>query len=266
MSKKKISITINEKALKDIDSIIDNVYIRNRSQAIEHLIKNALGENKTAVILLGGNEESIKISKDEYRPTAEIGNNSVIELAVKKLRENNFKTIFIIARHKVLTKLFDILKDGIDYGVKINYTEEKSASGTADSLRLLKGKVKTNFLVVYGDIVFSKINIDELWNDHIKQNAIATIMLTTSSKPSEKGTVKVEGNKVLTFTQKPKKSDIYLVFSPIFVTEPQIFEYAGASLEFDVFPELAEKGLLNGHLSSEKEIHIHSKKDVEKLK
>lgn len=55
MSKSKISITINEKTLKEIDFIVDNVYIRNRSQAIEHLVKNALGENKAAVILLGGN-------------------------------------------------------------------------------------------------------------------------------------------------------------------------------------------------------------------
>ena len=265
MVKTKISITINEKTLQDIDSIIDNIYIRNRSQAIEHLAKNALGENKAAVILLGGNEENIRISKDEYRPTAGIKNNSVIGLALKKLRENNFKTIFIIARHSLLTRLFEMLKDGTDYGVKINYIEEKNANGTADSLRLLKGKINTNFLAVYGDIIFSKINIDELWNDHIKQNSVATIMLTTSSKPSEKGTVRVEGNKVLTFEQKPKKSDIYLVFSPIFVTEPQIFEYSGSSLESDVFPELAEKGLLNGHLSSEKEIHIHSKRDAEKL-
>jgi len=265
MSKKKISITINEKTLHDIDSIIDNIYIRNRSQAIEHLAKNALGENKTAVILLGGDDEHIKIGKEGYRPTAKIKNNSVIELALKKLRGNNFKTIFIIARHNLLTRLFDILKDGTDYGVKISYIEEKSSDGTADSLRLLKGRINSNFLVVYGDVVFTKINIEELWNDHIRQNAIATIMLTTSSKPSEKGTVKVEGNKVLAFTQKPKKSDIYLVFSPIFVTEPQIFEYSGSSLEFDVFPELAEKGLLNSHLSSEKEMHIHSKKDLEKI-
>ena len=265
MTKTKISITINEKTLQDIDSIIDNIYIRNRSQAIEHLAKNALGENKTAAILLGGSDENIKISKDEFRPTAKIKNNAVIEFALKKLRENNFKTIFVIARHRLLTRLFDMLKDGTDYGVKISYIEEKSSNGTADSLRLLKGRINNNFLVVYGDIVFSKINIDELWNDHIKQNAIATIMLTTSSKPSEKGTVRVEGNKVLTFAQKPKKSDIYLVFSPIFVTDPQIFEYSGSSLEFDVFPELAEKGFLNGHLSSDKEIHIHSKKDLEKL-
>ena len=266
MPKTKISITINEKTLQDIDSIIDNIYIRNRSQAIEHLAKNALGENKSAVILLGGNEENLKISRDLYRPTARIKNSSVIQLALKKLRENNFKTIFIVARHNLLTRLFDLLKDGANYGVKISYIEEKSSNGTADSLRALKGKISSNFLVVYGDIIFSRISIDELWNDHIKQNSVATIMLTTSSKPSEKGTVRVEGNKVLTFEQKPKKSDIYLVFSPIFITEPQIFEYSGSSLESDVFPELAEKGLLNGHLSSEKEVHIHSNKDIENLK
>jgi len=262
MSKTKISITINENTLRDIDSIIDNIYIRNRSQAIEHLAKNALGENKTAVILLGGDENNLRISKDGYRPTAKIKNSTVIELAIKKLRENNFKTIFIVARNVLLTRLFEILKDGTDYSVKISYIEEKSSNGTADSLKLLKGKINTNFLVVYGDIIFSKINIDELWNDHIKQNAIATIMLTTSSKPSEKGTVRVEGNKVLTFTQKPKKSDIYLVFSPIFVADLQILEFSGSSLESDIFPGLAEKGLLNGHLSSEKEIHVHSKRDL----
>ena len=265
MPKKKISITINEKTLQDIDSIVDNIYIRNRSQAIEHLAKYALGENKTAVILLGGNEEHLKASKDTYRPIVKVKDNlTVIELAVKKLRENNFRAIYVIARQNLLTKIFEILKDGTDYGVKINYIEEKASNGSADSLRLLKGKIKNNFLAVYGDIIFSKINIEGLWNDHIKQNAVATIMLTTSPKPSEKGTVKVEGNKVLSFTQKPKESDIYLVFSPIFVAEPQIFEYAGKSLELDIFPELAQKGLLNGHLSSEKEAHVHSVKDLPK--
>jgi NDP-sugar pyrophosphorylase family protein len=265
MTKSKISITISETVLQDIDNIIDNIYIRNRSQAIEYLVSNSLGENKTAVIMLGGNEDNLRISKDEFRPTSKIGNRTIIELALKKLRENNFRTIFIVARHLVLTKLFDLLKDGTEYGVKINYIEEKISHGTADSLRLLKGKISSKFIAVYGDIIFSKINIDGLWNDHLKHNSVATIMLTTSSKPYEKGTVKVEGNKVLEFMQKPKKSDIYLVFSPIFVSDTAIFDYSGHSLEFDVFPLLAEKDLLNGHLSSEKEVHIHTKKDLEKV-
>lgn len=262
--KKKISITINGKTLEDIDSIIDNVYIRNRSQAIEHLARSSLGENKVAVILSGGDEKLLRLANGQYRITAKFGKATVVERAVRKLRANGFKNIYVIARHKVLTKIFELLKEGTDYGVKINYVEEKSSGGTAASLRLVKGKISTNFLVVFGDIVFDKINIEELWNDHLKHNAVATIMLTTSDKPSEKGTVKVEGNRVLEFAQKPRQSDIYLVFSPIFVTEPELFEYAGGSLEKDVFPELAKKGLLNGHLSSEKEVHVHSVEDIKR--
>jgi len=265
MTKKKISITIEENLLNEIDSIIDNVYVRNRSQAIEHLAKNSLGENKAAVILLGGSEKKVYLGNNQYSPTSLIKNKTLIEHAVKKLRDNGFREIFIVSREKILTKIFGILKDGVDYGIFIDYVEEKSSKGTADSLRLLKGKIKKNFLVVYGDIFFNKINIDGLWNDHIKQNPVATIMLTTSSKPSEKGTVKVEGSYVLKFTQKPKVSDIYLVFSPIFVADPQIFEYVGKSLESNVFPSLAEKGLLNGHLSSEKEIHIHKREDLSQI-
>lgn len=262
--KKKISITIENSLLKDIDRIIDNIYIRNRSQAIEHLAGMALGENRDAVILSGGSEDRLRI-RDEYRATLKINGKSIIERAVEKLRESGFKNIYIIARHKILTRIFDIIKDGAVFGVKINYIEEKKSNGTADSLRLLKGKVNSEFLAVYGDIIFSKINLDELWNDHLKQNSLATIMMTTSSKPSEKGTLRVEGNKVLTFTQKPRESDIYLVFSPIFIAGPEILEYAGASLEKDVFPEIASRNLLNGYFSSEKEIHIHDMDDAIKF-
>jgi NDP-sugar pyrophosphorylase family protein len=59
--------------------------------------------------------------------------------------------------------------------------------------------------------------------------------------PSEKGTLKVEGNKVLQFTQKPKSSDIYLVFSPIFIASKEILDVLGSSLEKDVFPDYLKR-------------------------
>lgn len=230
---------------------------------MEYLISNALGEKKTAVILAGGSEDKLRISKEDYRMTAFFKNSRVIEHSIKKLKENGFKNIFIVAQAVVLTKLFDILKDGSKYGVAINYIEEKEAKGTAASLKLLKGKINTNFLVVYGDIIFNKMNIEELWNSHLRQRGAATIMLTTSNEPSKKGVVKIEGNKILNFTQKPKQADNYIVFSPIIAAAPEILEYKGDSLEQNVFPVLAEKGMLYGHLSSEKEKHIHNLRDLE---
>lgn len=265
--KQKISITIEKSVLKGIDSVVDNVFIRNRSQAIEFLAKTALGEHKQAVILAGGPEERLKISDTEYRITAGIRNSTVVEKAVKKLRENGFKDIYIVARHNVLTKVFDIMKDGSGYNVKVSYIEEKESNGSADTLRLLKGRINSNFLAVYGHVIFDKINVQELWNQHLKQGtAVATLIVTTAPNPSEKGTVKVEGNRILEFIQKPRKTDVYLVFSPIFVATPEIFNVNGSSLEYNVFPKLAEQGLLYGHTSAEKERHIHTAADTRNIK
>lgn len=264
--KKKISITIEEKLLEGIDSRIDNLFIRNRSQAIEHLLKQGLGEQRIAVILAGGDPEKLRIAKGVYRPVAKINEKTVIELAILRLREFRFKEIFVIASHEILTKIFDIVKDGSELNVKLHYIEDIRPKGNADSLKKLKGKINTSFLVVFGHIIFDKIKLEELWQQHIERKALATLLLTTANKPSEKGIIRIEGLKILEFVQKPRYAEEYLVFSPIFVVEPEIFDIEGNSLEYDVFPNLAKRGLLEGHISSEKEVHIHSMADIKKLK
>ena len=106
MTKVKISITINEKTLHDIESIIDSIYIRNRSQAIEHLVKNVLGENKTAVILLGGSEENLRISKEVYRPTAKIKNSSVNNIYSAQMTESRSNKMLI--KYKIPKHVNDV--------------------------------------------------------------------------------------------------------------------------------------------------------------
>jgi len=272
--KKRLTITIDEKILKNVESVIDRLYIRNRSQAIEFLIGKTLGENKTAVILATGPAKYLKISKNEYRPTARIKDTSVIEFAIKNLRENDFKNVFIIGSQPVLASIFNLVGDGARYGIKITFIEDENPPGTAASLRLLKGEIKNTFLVVFGDIIFNKMDIKKLWAHHFKHPAIATMMVTSSpltlggsSIPIRKSPLKVEGNTVIKVYQKIVKplkelKDSAIIFSSIFVTEPEIMEYPGNSLENDIFPKLAEKGFLYSYLSSEEEIHIHTKEDA----
>jgi len=263
--KEKVSVTIEKSVISDLDKLIDHINIKNRSHAVEYLIRKALGENKTAVILSGGDPELLRVSKFEFRPTVNIKGNYLIELQLRKLKENNFNNVFIIGRKEVLSAIFDIVKSGEDYGIKANYIEEKKSNGTAESLRLLKGRINNTFLVVFCDILFDKINIKELWETHIRHNYIATLILTTSSQP-KKGIVKLEGTKALDFTQAPKGADMFIGFSSMFVAEPKIFDFEGKSFESDIFPRIAAMGLLGGHVSSEKEVHIHSKQDIENLR
>lgn len=272
--KKRVTVTLDEKILKNVDAVVDRIYIRNRSQAVEFLVEKTLGENKTAVILASGPAEGLWINKNEYRPTARIKDTSVIEFAIKNLREAGFKNVYTIGEQPVLTSIFGLVGDGRRYGIKIKFLEEKNSRGTAMSLRLLKGEIKNTFLTVFSDIIFNRLDIKKLWAHHFKHPAIATLMVTSSpltqggsAIPIKKSPLKVEGNTIIKVYPKLTKSikelrDSAIIFSSIFVAEPEIMEYTGNSLESDIFPLLAEKGFLYSYLSSEEEIHIHSKEDT----
>ncbi|MBT3721563.1 hypothetical protein HOA56_02785 [archaeon] len=260
--KKKISITISEKTLHDIDNIIDYIYIRNRSQAIELLVNSSLGKNKIAVILSGGPEKDLKISEKEFRITAKLNGKTLIEKTVIKLKEEGFKKVFIIGRKNIINDVFSIIHNGSKFGLEIEYIEEIESKGTADSLKLVRGKINTTFLVIYGDVLFSKLNLEDLWNAHIKRKGTSTLLLTTTPLPSQKGVVKVEGSKIQEFIQKPSESDVYLGFSSIFITQPEILEYKGSSLETNIFPEMAKHNLLDGYLSTTKIKKIRSTRDL----
>ncbi|MCD6477694.1 MAG: hypothetical protein J7K87_01700 [Candidatus Aenigmarchaeota archaeon] len=262
--KEKVSLTIERKVLKEVEELVDGLRIRNTSQAVEYLLKKALGEEKTVVILCGGPENKYKIN-GKYRFVTKLDGFTVIEETVKKLKRYGFKHIYVIARENVLMEIFRILEDGRRYGVKVEYVKETLSKGTMDSLRSLKGRIDTNFLVVFGDVVFD-IDLNKLWEAHIKNGGTATLTLESYDKPGEKGVVRLEGNQVVEFVQKPKNFKSHIVFVPIFFVGPEIFEYSGNSLEENVFPQLASEGLLFGYITSGWNKHVHTKKDVEEIK
>jgi len=268
--KHKISITINEKILKDVDSIVDNIVIRNRSQAIEHLIKKSMRETKTAVILAGGEvKNSGKKIKNRY--ALKINNRTMISHTIKKLHDTGFRTIYIIAPHDTLTNIFKTVGNGSDFNVKIEYIDEEVAEGSGYALKLLREKVKTTFLVVQCDLIIDYIDLMELWNKHLQEKAVTTLLICTEVQPKDRvkyGHVSVSGNKILSYDEKPLfnklKSSIF--FAGVFVSEPEILKCPGKSLEFDIFPELAKRGLLAGHISNLPHLHIHTNEDLKRVK
>ncbi len=268
--KNKISITINEKLLRDIDSIVDNIFIRNRSQAIEYLIKKSMKETKVAVILAGDGLNSFG-EKIKNRYSLKINNLTVIEHTLKKFHDSGFRSIYIIAPHETLTNIFKIVGDGSNFNVKIEYIDEEIQEGTASALKLLNGKIKTTFLVVQCDLIITHINLLELWNKHLQEKAIATILICTEVQPKNKvryGHVSLNGNKIVSYEEKPllKKLKSSIFFAGIFAAEPEILKYHGRSLEYELFPELAKRGSLIGYISDLPHLHIHTKEDLERVK
>ena len=269
--KQKISITINEKILRDIDSIIDRLIIQNRSQAIEYLIKKAMQETKTAVILAGESEVLSK-NKIKNRYTLKIDSQTLIEKMIKKLSDSGFRNIYVIAEHDTLTNIFNLVGDGSLYKSKIEFiNEEKTTKGNASALKILRGKIKTTFLVLQNDLVIDHINLLELWKQHIQDKNVATLLVCSKiaqEKTIMYGHVGLERNKVISFIEKPalKNVESSLFFGGIFVAEPAILNYNGDFFELDIFPELAKRNLLGGQITNKEHLHIHTREDLARVK
>ncbi len=251
--KEKISITLDKDLIAEVDSFVDGLRIRNRSQAIEFLLRKSISEKKTAVILAGGPEERLRVN-DTYKPLLEYKGKPAVEHIVKKLRKYRFGEIYVLGRKHVLSEIFKVIGDGSDFGVELKYVEEKpekpvTKQDTARTLKLLNGRIKKPFLCLYCDVLFD-FDLHAFWNYHLKTASVATLVVKTSSQPHKWGNVEMEGESVVEFVEKPKKAKNYLVFSGIFAASPEIFSQPGNSLEYEVFPALAKKRMLAGYVIS----------------
>lgn len=258
--KEKISITIESKILKEIEPLIDGIRIRNKSQAVEFLIRKSLSEKRTAVILAGGPEDKLKIG-GVLKPLMKVRNKTVIETLIENFRKYKFSNIFIVGRKNILSEIFKTIGDGSSYDVNLSYIEEKedkpiTVQDSARTLKLLKNKIKSPFICSYCDIIFD-YDLDTAWNFHNSNRSTVTNLLKTTQTPRKWGVVTVNGNKIISFVEKPKKSDSNLVYTGIFISEPEIFDIPGNSLEYEIFQKLAANSMLTGYICSGNSKHVH---------
>ncbi len=260
----KVSLTIEKKLVDDVKAQIDGLHVKNLSQAIEYLVSKSLGKEKVAVVMCGGPDSASKLG-GEYKFTLKLAHITVIEEIIRKLKLSGFKTIYIVGHDEPLTKIFTLLGNGDILGVKVSYVKDIKGEGTMNALRRLKGKINTNFLLVFGDIYFD-FSLDSFWQAHTKNAEGVTLLLVTHKEPSERGVVMLEGNKVMDFMQKPNSPKSHIAFESILAAGPEIFEYDGNSIENDVLPVLAKKGLLFGHFTSGKIININTPSELAQSK
>ncbi len=249
--RERLTITINKSLLKKIDNLIDGVYLRNRSHAIESLIKKSLNINspKTAFILAGGKGTRLRpITYEIPKPMIPINGKPILEHQINLLQKHNVRNIIIAVGH-LKDRVINYFGDGAKFGVHIEYVIENEPLGTAGALRLAKDKLKDTFIMLNGDNLIN-IDIDDFFEFHKKNNGLATIALTTVDDPSSFGVALLNGAKITQFIEKPEKPISNLINSGAYILEPEIINLipeGKASMEYDVFPQILRIGKLIGY-------------------
>jgi NDP-sugar pyrophosphorylase family protein len=208
--KKKISITVDENILRQIDNICDKRGV-NRSRYIEILLREDFEELPVLILAGGGKINGIDKSLVEYN------GKKLIDHQIRYLKHNDFYNINVATDSK-------LVEDHIRRNYKnVNVLFEKELLGTGGALKYWGSKLGKEILMLHGDIL-SGIELKRLIEFHHENKSAATLVLKTMNPYNQYGVARLEGSRIYEFMEKPQKSDSYLCFTGIAVFNKSAFE------------------------------------------
>lgn len=244
-TKNRLTITLPKDILSKIDSTIDGSIIRNRSHAIESLIRQSLKNPiETAVILTGGDKYS------ENTALKTIDGRMLVHIIISQLVKAGMKKI-IVCTGKDGDFLKDAIGDGRQFGCEVSYVKESSPTGTGGAIKKAEKHIdEDNFLVIHGDVI-SNLNFESFTNFHIQEGTIATIVVMPKKGDKSFGKVLIEGNQIIEFFEKTESKGIDIINTGIYLFHKAIFQRLTSKecrMEKEVFPMLAKEKQLTAFL------------------
>lgn len=247
MNKKRVSLTLDSNLVSRIDRKVENHEFKNRSQAIEKIVRDSINNERVnkALILSGGDFEG-------KTPESMINFNGkpLLEHTLEHLSTQGIEKV-VIALGKEHEKVRNYFGESWK-NIEIEYMVEETPLGTAGCLKKAKRKFKDTFIMMNGDI-YCKVDLKDMLSRHRRNKSIATIALTTIEDISPYGVAKLKGDKIIGFIEKPSKENApsNLINAGVYIMEPEVIdlipEEKPSQIE-SVFEKLSEGEKLYGYV------------------
>ena len=137
-----------------------------------------------AVIMAGGRGTRLAaLTRDEIpKPMVSVAGKPLLLWQVERLKENGITDIIMVVGH-LGDKIKDFFGDGLRFGVRIQYFEEKTPLGTAGSFYYLKDILRDDtFVMMSGDLLFD-IDFKRMIEFHREKKAVATLFVHPNGHP-----------------------------------------------------------------------------------
>ncbi|UCE92421.1 MAG: NTP transferase domain-containing protein [Methanobacteriota archaeon] len=156
------------------------------------------------------------------KPLLPVAGKPFLEHNIEAMRAVGIKDIILLVGWKA-NRVREHLGDGKDFGVRIEYLEQKERLGTAHAISMVEDKVAEPFFCLYGDIVLSKQSVEGMVNHHRKVKG-SVMALTSVLEPKRYGCVEVEDGVLTNIVEKPEVPVSNLVNAGAYILDPEIFD------------------------------------------
>jgi NDP-sugar pyrophosphorylase family protein len=174
------------------------------------------------VILAGGLGTRLRpFTQVVPKPLLPIGERSVLEIQIERLKASGFDHIIFATNYKAnyVARFFG---DGSDLGVRITYSKEETALGTAGPLSLLKSELTEPFMVMNGDIL-TLMDFRKFYQFALSKNELLTVAIKRHVTPFAFGNIFSDGDYVTGIEE--KQDIVRYILAGIYVMQPAILEW-----------------------------------------
>lgn len=205
---------------------------------------------KTVVLCSGRGERMRPITYEIPKPLLSIQGKPVLGHLFDLLKKYDIRDVILPVCH-LKEKIKNYAGSGERLDLRVTYLEEPKPSGTAGPLKKLEDRINNTFIVSNGDEL-KDLNIDDMLKQHKSTKAAVTIALTEVKDSSKYGVVRLEGDRIMEFVEKPSQEEAPSNFinAGFYIMEPEVLKYIPkgfSMLEKDVFPTIAKLGRLYGY-------------------
>ncbi len=173
----------------------------------------------TAVILAAGEGSRMRpLTYTRPKVMIPVANKPILEYLLIELKSAGIKEfIFVVGYHD--EQIRDYFANGAAWGVEIKYFNQRAQKGTADALRQVQNSLKDRFVMVNGDVIISRHDI-QLMTQH-KGNVMSVIEL---QDVTGMGVIEVDQGKVTKIHEKSSNPPTNMANAGLYIFDPDIFE------------------------------------------
>jgi UDP-N-acetylglucosamine diphosphorylase / glucose-1-phosphate thymidylyltransferase / UDP-N-acetylgalactosamine diphosphorylase / glucosamine-1-phosphate N-acetyltransferase / galactosamine-1-phosphate N-acetyltransferase len=175
---------------------------------------------KAVVLVAGKGTRMEPLTSDCPKVMLQVANKPILEHIVNSAIDAGIEGFVFITGY-LEQQIMDYFGDGSKWGVSIDYIQQKEQLGTADAIGYAKGHVEGSFLVLNGDMLIGKEDLETL----LSRTDEAVICVKEVDNPSDFGVLKTETNKVIKIIEKPKNPPTNLANAGIYLFRESIFDF-----------------------------------------
>lgn len=205
-----------------------------------------------AVIIAGGLGTRLRpLTYNTPKPIVPVANVPFVVHQIELLKTHGIKEI-ILNLHYLSHEIKAVLGDGKNLGVKLYYSIEERALGTAGAVKNAEQYFDKDPMIVFNGDVLTDINISQIINFHKKNKAKATLTLTRVEDPTAYGLILTDKEgRITNFIEKPsweevaKYNSANTINAGIYVIDPKLFKDVPTGVEYSferqLFPSLLSR-------------------------